>query len=81
MLKRNCGKKTEKGRNIEAHRKTEKWERKEKNGKVFDERTQQQKKGGEDSSSVHAPLPTQRGLLPGGTHTLSPCPALYSPGY
>lgn len=35
----------------------------------------------ERSSSVHAPLPTQRELLPGGNQTLSPCPALYSPGY
>lgn len=34
-----------------------------------------------ERSSVHAPLPTQRGLLPGGgTQTLSPCPALYSRG-
>lgn len=36
---------------------------------------------GERGSSVHAPLPMQRGLFPGGTRTLSPCPALYSPGY
>lgn len=56
--------------------------------KVFNERTQQQKEGGrrgrregERSSSVHAPFPMQRGLLPGGTQTLSPCPALYSHGY
>lgn len=32
------------------------------------------------SISVGAPLPRQRGLSPpGGTQTLSPCPALYSP--
>lgn len=45
------------------------------------------KKGGNEKQlAVHGPLPMQRRLLPGGRmggglRTLSPCPALYSPGY
>lgn len=41
----------------------------------------QEGKEGESNSSVQASLPAQRGLLPAGTQTLSPCPALYSHGY
>lgn len=92
MLKINYEEKNgnEKERKTEADRETDKSEshKEVEMEKVFDGWTQQQKergrRGGREggrSSSVHAPLPMQRGLLPGGTQTLSPCPALYSPGY
>lgn len=63
--------------------------RKSKKERLVDGRTRQRKRGeeerrwggrGDGSISVGAPLPRQRGLSPpGGTQTLSPCPALYSP--
>lgn len=88
MLKINYEEKNgnEKERKTEADRETDKSEshKEVEMEKVFDGWTQQQKERGRRggrSSSVHAPLPMQRGLLPGGTQTLSPCPALYSPGY
>lgn len=82
-------KKKKKKKSREADRETDKSECLKEGDveKVFDGRTQQWKDGGkkgkegERSSPVHAPLSMQQGFLPGGTQTLSPCPALYSPGY
>ena len=60
------------------------WGRRDGKGIRWTEQKEGGRRGGKEGgrgSTVHAPLPMQRGLLPGGTQTLSPCPALYSPGY
>ena len=84
-MRKKKGRERQKGRQTErqAGRQTSECHEEGEMEKVFDGRSRRREEEGEGGrgSTVHAPLPMQRGLLPGGTQTLSPCPALYSPGY